>query len=309
MPLTDVLYFEYLRSLLIRYNAVRVIIGRWHPTNVQRDLFYFEDTTDWSTYDAYVDSLFRDFRDRVRIIDGKELLKMHHGQLPPLFWNSLDRVSNPEKFWSIARSIRLTMRERRQIRRRKPGDRLKGFVGHTMNNTMLAPIVAQELKGAAASRPSLGILFWGMEVDRLAVFLEMYAVQGRDATIVDFSLIPIAGKTIRGRRGSPSDNHDPTLAISFTGTETDRIQAVVNKSRAEVRQYRVALEAVLRSNYSFSEPRAALRSRAQSHARIWTAAAGGRVRLNGTQCELVYLLSELVRAHLELRSTASDTAI
>lgn len=306
LPLTDILYFEYLRHLLRTERVRKVILGRWHPLEGE-DLFR-NASHGWQEYDIYVDSLFHEFGHRVVRLNGREILERDNA-LPPLFWRALKDIG-ARKHLTWAPSIGLSVRRLGRLTKQKPGDRLSGVVGHAINNVELAPTVLRELRLAAAARPEvdpvLSILFWEVELDRLAVFHELHSHCGSTSAdeVPIFELNPIAGRTILGRFGRISNNHSPESAISFGGSGSGLVAAIQRQSRREVRGYRIAVAAILSELYAHSTPRSKWASHGEAvlRNRMVTDQEGRSRRLSTARLELLYLVTRLREEHRKLRS-------
>lgn len=299
LPLTDILYFEFLRSLLKSGTSKELLLGRWHP------LPGYGSATgddDWEEYDRYVNALFREFGERVTLVYGREILDRHEGELPALFWNSLKYIG-ADKHLEWAPSIGLSERRYRRLAQTKAGDKLSGTVAHTMNNTELVPHLASALSRIAdssASRPVVGVLFWELELDRLVVFQALNRESG--AGSVDcppFDLTPIAGRTVRGRFGRVSNNHSAEKSISLVASNGELIHALAHHDWKEVRQYRALVAACLRENYGFDVPRADWHRNGAGIARAWriTGGQGNDPKLSKSRLQLLFLISRLREGH------------
>lgn len=294
VPITDALYFEFVRHLLLTGQARKAVLVIWYPTPL-------DGSGEMDAFRDYLAGTFRDVSDRLTVLDGPEVAKAAQGPIPPRFWSALRQLSSPE-YYAWIRASGLRVRRLKHMNQARPGEEvLRGMVAHAIHNSYVLPSIIEELEKIGRGRNdvlSLGVLFWEVEADRMAVYYDLYD-KGEDLQIElhDFHLHPISGRTISGRFRKAGDNHDRRAAIVLRKDPAEQVDVIQSKPRREVRAYVRALNCVLVENYKVT-----------SSKRLW-AAEGRRVlnnhllrnRQNGrgpkvrrSTLELIYALS-LVR--------------
>lgn len=312
LPIMDLVYLEFLRMLLLTDKVSKVALAIWHPDE-GNELFGAADDSVWTSYDKYLGGLFASFGSRVRLVSEVELdAEGVRNKLPPLFWRSLAKLSDPEYYrWvrNIGVRARKVIKVQEMTRARAGELHLRNLVAHAIRNTELCRIVIEELQTERGDRqnaePVVSVLFWELDADRLAVFFELYDAgrEGR-SDVPRFTLNPIAGGTVRGRRGVVSDNHSAHSALSAFSRLGEQIAWVQERSRTELRRYHSAVAVVLKENYGFSEPRAKWRVAGTMLVDGWSIAErlDHKPRLGRDGYEFLYLWSSLVERQKALRA-------
>lgn len=314
-PATDVLYFEYLRHLLRTGRTRKLILVVWYP-GTPAGLFATQTDGHQESYDAWLRSLFAEFGDRVEFINGRELLQQRSADPPVLFWRALDNLTS-EEYYHWVRHLGLKAKRFAHMNRARPGDIvLRGLVAHTLDNAHLGERIVEELRALAAQyphrEPVMSFLFWELEVDRLAVYFELYdAGRDKELDIPPFDLQPIAGKTIRSGSSAASDNHSPSASLSLADTDLGRAAVVARLKRGELAAYQRAFRAVLVQNYEVSCDLArcaslgkSLYAQSQMRDRGKTPAP----RLSSGKLGLLYLLHAVADQQAQLRATPDARA-
>jgi hypothetical protein len=310
LPITDVLYFELIRYLLAENRVQAVLITIWWPHTVaprkpdggERHL---DETLPYVRYIRHMEATFKD---RIELLhqfaDGEEVSFPDANRripgdagLPDIFWSALKQLTSKE-YYSWVRNLGVPARRLRHLNRARPGDQvLEGLVAHTIHNSRLAPVVVERLRKLGPRHGSelvLSVLFWELEVDRLAVYYELYDEQKNQPTAIRFLLNPVAGRTIRTSMRRASDNHTPGTALSLAESPILQVERLCRLGRREAAAYVRALTTVLTLNYRFDVDRGRWAPEAVNQINEWkTAERKSRVpRLSRRQLELMFLMNE-----------------
>ncbi|MGH8684646.1 MAG: hypothetical protein ACREUM_04765, partial [Nitrosospira sp.] len=293
LPITDVLYLSFLRWALTSGLTKKIIVIVWFDRKN-------DDGEGWEQYRSFLMHCFEGCEDRLVIVDGaRARAEDDDAPVPELFWRALDQLTSAEYYRWIA-NLGIRARTLRHMNRARPGDIvLRGLVAHTMQNAHAVPGV---INGHVATLPIkreviLSVLFWELEVDRLAVYYELYSRGKENERSVKFSLNPIRGRTIRARRQVAADNHSADLAIGLALPLAEQLRRLDTKSRQELRGYVEALRIVLQENYGFSVDRAQWVSQGKGLVNEWrTAERIERLpRLGRLALQVIFLLHEMRR--------------
>ncbi|MEV4811370.1 hypothetical protein [Micromonospora avicenniae] len=310
LPITDVLYFELIRHLLVEDRVQSVLVTVWWPRTVAPKKPEGGDRRLDETipYVRYLRHLERRFDGRIEVLhqfaDGAESNSADTNRripgdagLPDIFWNALKQLTSKD-YYSWVRNLGVPARRLRHLNRARPGDQvLEGLVAHTIHNSRLAPIAVEKLRKLGPRHGSelvLSVLFWELEVDRLAVYYELYDEQKDNPSAIRFTLNPIAGRTIRTSRRRASDNHTPGTALSLANSPTLQVERLSRLSRSETSAYVRALATVLNLNYGMNVSRRKWAREGSNRINEWKAAERvARVpRLTRSQLELMFLMDE-----------------
>lgn len=313
LPVTDVLYFELINNLLKNGKVRSVLVTVWWPRMVApvvSDDSEQPRRPDTSLlYVRYLQHLAATYPDQIEVVhqfaDGAAPAVVERGDrrvpgdagLPDIFWSALKQLTS-KGYYSWIRNLGVPARRLRHLNRARPGDQvLEGLVAHTIHNSRLAPVVVERLQRLGPRHDSelvLSVLFWELEVDRLAVYYELYDEQKRSASSVGFVLNPIAGRTIRASFRRPADNHTPSVAISMAQPSWQQLDRLCHLSRRETTGYLRALQTVLALNYGFEVERRRWAPEAVYRIKEWTTAEKVKrvPRLSRGQLELAYLIDE-----------------
>ncbi|GAB3813451.1 hypothetical protein GCM10027605_57040 [Micromonospora zhanjiangensis] len=309
LPLTDVLYFELIRYLLRENRVQAVLITIWWPRTVApKKSDEGERRLDETIpYVRYIRHLETEFLERLEFLhqfaDGEETSHTDSRRipgdagLPDIFWSALKQLTSRE-YYSWVRNLGVPARRLRHLNRARPGDQvLEGLVAHTIHNSRLAPVVVERLRRLGpryGSELVLSVLFWELEVDRLAVYYELYDEQKNQPSAIRFTLNPIAGRTIRTSLRRASDNHTPGVALSLAKSSATQVERLSRLTRGEAAAYVRALTTVLTLNYGLDVGRGRWASEAVNRLNEWkTAERVSRLpRLNRRQLQLMFLMDE-----------------
>jgi hypothetical protein len=250
LPVTDVLYLRFLAWMLRERLADRLVLVVWFHAPPDAD------KNNWQPYWSFVHHCFDAFGDRVEIIDCAASPVLER-PVSPLFWSALEHLTSPE-YYRWVRHLGVPARALKHMNQARPGDIvLRGLVAHTLQNAHTGPTVVEKMMKRAGSSEGdlvLSVLIWELEVDRLAVYYELYDRYKEEFGRSAFTLNPVRGVTIRARRGEAGDNHTEESAISLVESPFDQLQRISEKSRRELRGYVAAMNTVLMETYDVTVP-------------------------------------------------------
>ncbi|WP_127503097.1 hypothetical protein [Actinoplanes solisilvae] len=312
LSITDVLYFELVSHLLSENRVQATLITVWWPSTVapKKSDTGERSLDEDSHYVQYIRHLEKRFGERIEFVhqfaDGDALVPANSdfgrripgdAGLPDIFWSALKQLTSKD-YYLWVRNLGVPARRLRHLNRARPGDQvLEGLVAHTIHNSRLAPDAVERLKRLGPRHGSelvLSVLFWELEVDRLAVYYELYNEQKNRPAAIQFMLNPVAGRTIRATARKASDNHTAGFALSLAKSPIQQVERLSRLTRRETAGYVRALTTVLTLNYGLQGDRRKWAREATYMINEWRAAERvARVpRLSRGQLELLYLMDE-----------------
>lgn len=289
LPVMDVLYFTYVRHLIESNKARYAAIYVWYHES--------DTPTEWSAFEGFISRLFHGLDDRVEVISSRELANQQVGPPPQIFWNTLDRLSDLS-FIERARNWGAKVSRLEEMNKARPTNvLLRGIVAHSLFNSYSVEDILDSLaatKSGPADTPSLGVLCWELEIDRLGVYYEAQQRQGDPRFPTSFDLHPILGLTVLATRKSSSDNHSEATALCLSYPVRDQVDRLGMRTKSELRRYVEVLETILQA-YGVDAPESTERRRAgRALVANWTSVENPiTVDIKPRAYEIIYLMNEL----------------
>lgn len=246
LPLIDILYLEYLHSLVKKGEIEKIIIfpsiDLSSPT---------QDGNAYTLLQENVKKIFKTFEARIifnnpftsHILSNRDLTSQE-------FLETIKYIGSTEYFNYLKTEWKSKVASYNDFNRYHPTDtRLLVTFTHLFWSWQVYKHLKEEniITRAGSSTLDLGFIFWETEVDKLGVFKKI----AEDNSNVKLSII--LGKTILDKKKKPIPVFEPNFALNLFQKITTNFDKINNSPKNVIRKNISILEVILRDNYSFSQ--------------------------------------------------------